>query len=370
MVSKDVNILAILVNFESATLTLDAVQSVLNSAFSGLIRLVVVDNSEREDEAVWLRTHLPPSVELVVNPSNVGFGRACNQVFEKDQSEAVLLINPDARVLPGCLKNLRKTLFSTRKTGAVGPQLFWDESLEYYFPPPCSPALLEFRALLSGGSAYGIGTILNILWRRYAIRTRKSKNPVRVRNLSGGLVLLKRQAVLDAGGLFDPRFFLYYEDTDLFFRLRKSGYDLLMDPSAKAVHYYDQCGKDDQEKKRTFMLESMAVFYRKHPNFWNRPLLRAMLHALKPARKPVLHWTAPFSVPFTLKVPNGCRKQWLFEWSPNPDFMPAALRFGSGPNMAFGEKHWNMLAPGRYFGRMGGTKWFDRFFLRVTWEVK
>jgi GT2 family glycosyltransferase len=362
--------LAILVNYNSAQLTLAAIQSVLNSEFSGRLRVVVVDNSEQKNEAEQLRAHLPPSVELVVNPSNVGFGRACNQVFENDESEAVLLINPDARVLPGCLKSLQKTLFFTCKTAAVGPRLFWDESLEYYFPPPCSPVLLEIRDLFSGRNSYGIGRLLDKLWRRYAIRTWKLNHSIKVRNLSGGLVLLKRQAVLDAGGLFDPRFFLYFEDTDLFIRLRKAGYNLLLDPFARAVHYYDQCGKEDLKKKRTLMLESMSIFFQKHPHGWKRSLARGAAGLMRPAKETHSLWRHRFKSPFSLRVPNNHRGQWLFEWSPNPNFMPAALRFGSAPKMEFSSKHWNMLTPGRYYGRMGRTKGFGECFYRITWEVE
>lgn len=362
--------LAILVNYNSAMLTLGAVQSVLNAEFSGRLRMVVVDNSGKEQEADQLRVHLPPSVELEVNVCNVGFGRACNQVFRNDQSEAVLLINPDARVLPGCLERLQKTLFSTDKTAAVAPQLFWDESLQYYFPPPCPPGLLEFQTLLSCRGGSKVSELLDVLWRRHAIRIWRSKDPLRLRNLSGGLVLLKRRAVHDAGGLFDPRFFLYFEDSDLFVRLRKAGYTLLLDPRARAAHYYDQCGKENPGKKRALMLESMALFFHKYPNIWKRYLVEAMARVPGSAQKMDSHWTDRFSSPFSLKVPDFRRRQWLFEWSPNPNFMPAALRFGSGPKMEFSRKHWNMLAPGQYYGRMGETKCFDRPFHRVTWEVK
>jgi len=365
----ELSTLAVLVNYNSATLTLGAVQSVLNAEFSGPLRMVVVDNSGQEKEAAQLRAHLPPSVELVVNTQNVGFGRACNQIFRNDQSEGVLLINPDARMLPGCQKRLQQTLFSTKRAAAVGPQLFWDESLEYYFPPPCPPGFLEFQPFFQcrGGSKFS--GLQDVLWRRYAIRVWRSETPLQVGNLSGGLVLLKRRAVQDAGGLFDPRFFLYYEDTDLFVRLRKAGYRLLLDPRARAVHYYDQCGKENPGRKRELMLESMALFFHKYPNIWKRSPAQAMARVLGPAREKCPPWTHRFSSPFSLKVPDCRFGQWLFEWSPNPKFMPAAMRFGSGPKMEFSRKHWDMLAPGRYYGRMGGIKGFNRYFHRITWEV-
>ena len=342
----------------------------MNADFSGPLRMVVVDNSERKTEAEQLRAQLPPSVELVVNPSNVGFGRACNQVFRNDRSEAVLLINPDARLLPGCLRTLQETLFSTRKAAAVGPELFWDESLLYYFPPPCSPFLLDFWTFFSNLGASKINRFLDVMWRRCAIRMWESKHPLRVRNLSGGLVLLKRQAVQDAGGLFDPRFFLYFEDTDLFIRLRKAGYNLLLDPRARAVHYYDQCGKENLGEKRALMRESKVRFFHKHPSIWKRFLPRVMPRFPGLSSEAHSLWAHRFKKPFSLSVPENWRGQWLFEWSPNPNFLPAALRFGSGPKMEFSRKYWDMLAPGRYYGRMGGTKGYDKFFCRITWEVE
>jgi len=63
-----------------------------------------------------------------------------------------------------------------------------------------------------------------------------------------------------------------------------------------------------------------------------------------------------FTSPFVLEVPEKLRKGWLFEWSPNPDFVPSAGRFGKGPCMDFPEDCWAMLAPGQYFGRLGSPK--------------
>mgnify|MGYP005641043535 CR=1 FL=1 len=78
----------------------------LDSESLGPIVVRVVDNSESPAEADRLRANLSPSVDLVVNAENEGFGRACDGAAESWKGEAILLINPDARVLPGCLKRL------------------------------------------------------------------------------------------------------------------------------------------------------------------------------------------------------------------------------------------------------------------------
>jgi len=127
--------LAIIVNYKVADLTLRAVQSVICSESQGPLKVVVVDNSEERIEAEKLYECLPAGVKLIVTPKNIGFGRACNMAFERFSGEYILLLNPDARLLPGCLIRLQKTLSSVEKVAAVAPQAFWDDGLTHFLPP-------------------------------------------------------------------------------------------------------------------------------------------------------------------------------------------------------------------------------------------
>ncbi len=362
--------LAIIVNYKSAPLTLQAVRSVTDSESLGPVSVAVVDNSESPEEAERLRRGLPTSVNLMVNAQNVGFGRACNRAAEPWRGEAILLINPDAKVLPGCLKRLQQTLFSCKAAAAVSPQIFWDEFLQYYFPPPCSPGLVEFQSSLGPQDGGYITRLLDVLWRRHAIRLWGSESPSRVRNLSGGLVLLKCACVREAGGLFDPRFFLYFEDTDLFLRLRRTGFDLLIEPRSRAIHYYDQCAREEQAKKRGLMLASMALFREKHGTTWKGGLARAISGFVPAVRDQNEIFPYRFSKPFTIEIPASMHEGWLFEWSPNRNFLPAAGRFGAGAQFEFSEERWDMLAKGQYYGRIGRLKGYGRRFLNMTWVVE
>ena len=364
--------LAIIVNYKSAALTQQAVQSVLDSSSLGPVQVVVVDNSEDNGEAERLRLNLPPAVGLLVSPENIGFGRACNVAFEQFEGEQILLINPDARLLPGCLIRLQQTLSSTEEAGAVSSHIFWDDKFKFYLPSSYPPPLFEFQALLDSlGPQSRINRLLSEMWRYHSVKVWRARKPVKVKNLSGGLVLLKREAVLKSGYLFDPRFFLYFEDTDLFIRLRAAGYSLVVEPRAKAIHYYDQCGQEDSERKRFLMAKSHKAFLEKHHKRL-RSLMAEVLALLKPAGLKARDYSVAndFTSPFVLDAPAQLYKGWLFEWSPNPTFIPSAVRFGEGPLIEFPEECWAMLAPGQYFARIGDPAVLGRFRTVISWVVE
>jgi GT2 family glycosyltransferase len=361
--------LAIIVNYKVAALALKAVESVLASDSDGMVQVAVVDNSEDEDEAERLRQGLPCGVLLLVNSENVGFGRACNRVVDRFPADRILLINPDARLLPGCLRRLQSTLSSREGVAAVSPRIFWDAGLRFLLPFSYPECILHVQALLDASNPQApVNRILSAAWRAYSIRIWRARRPVRVKNLSGALVLLDAAAVRKAGGLFDPRFFLYFEDTDLFLRLRQAGYSLLVEPRAGAIHHYDQCARENREWKRVCMMRSRQIFLEKH-----RPLRRLLIRSLaaraqRPA--PQLPITSDFTSHFSLKVPSRLQRGWLFEWSPTPTLIPSSAQFGAGPVMDFPEACWDMLAPGHYFGRIGAPRPFARTSRLLSWVVQ
>ncbi len=366
--------LCIIVNYKSAGLTIKAAQSVLDCAghngSTGPVHVVIVDNSADDKEAAALKNGLPPGVTLLVNPKNIGFGRACNLAFEHFEGDLILLINPDARLLPGALPQMQETLLSCKRVAAVSPKIYWDDGQRFLLPPACPPWV--FVALAgSCGDGVLLRRLLSCLWRRYSLRVWRSKKAVRVFGLSGGVALLKSEAVRRAGGLFDPAFFLYFEDADLFLRLRKAGYIFLAEPRAKAVHHYDQCGQEEWQWKRSLMEGSAKIFLEKHGKGLGLTLAKAVGRldgALFPDRSKIPE--IKFMSPFVLEVPVSLHEGWLFEWSPDPNFIPAAGRFGKGEFMDFPAECWAMLAPGRYFGRLCSPRGLGIATEEISWEVR
>jgi GT2 family glycosyltransferase len=363
--------LAIVVNYLASDLIEESVTSILGSPSLGPVQVVIVDNSQDSGESAKLHRIFSGrrEVELIVSGENMGFGRACNTVFDHYDGDMILLLNPDARLFDDCLVLLQKVLTSSANIGAVGPQVFWDDKRGFKLPPSYPPVLHWLQPMTSVGSPdSAINRIISAIWRGFAVKVWRASVPIRVQNLSGGNVLLKREAVLKAGGLFDPRFFLYYEDTDLFIRLRQSGYRLLVAPGATAIHYYDQCGQGNWSRKRRLMAESHRSFMKKHGNGWRLFPEKIAASFLRFSHQPsATRVMEIFDGPFVLNVPDDLKKKWLFEWSPNPDFVPAAGRFGEGPVMEFSQDCWRLLAPGTYYGRIGNPYFMGRTYSNWMW---
>lgn len=361
--------LAIIVNYKVAELAVKAAGSILKSESDGPLRVVIVDNSESEIEAERLKRLSPDGVHILVNQKNAGFGRASNIAFEKFPSDCVLLLNPDARLTPGCLEQLQRTLMRSEKTGAVGPLVFWDDHLQYYLPPSYPPFLhLLQPGLGSLGNKMHINAALSNALRRRALNVWRSRSPVRTSCLSGGHMMLKTDAVISAGGLFDEQFFMYFEDTDLCIRLKNAGYWMYVDPRAKVVHYFDQSARQNPETKSACMEASHRCFARKYQVKTLRRVNRLLQKMAGVSGDSA--FTPTFDSPFTVRVPDHMAREWLFEWSPHMDFIPSIGRLGKGPYLNFSEKCWEMLASGRYYGRIGGPGEWAMKYLTFSWVVK
>ncbi len=333
----------IIVNHFSAALVSRAVRSVLDQGVP--CEVIVVDNSVDGNEARRLKAGLPDTVQVMVNAVNTGFARACNQAYEQSSGDAILLLNPDAYLLSGALSILLAALQSEASTGAVGPKVFWDAGRQFLMPPSTFPSRVPV----------GPRGWRSRRFRAYALRYWQSEQPVCVPALSGGHVLLRRSALRAAGGLFDERFFLYWEDSDLMQRLRSAGYRLWMIPRALAVHEYTH-----SPEKGRLISAGWPAYEKKH--FQSNGLAR-WLQKLFPESGPA----APFPLlkpcdgKVTFFIPADWTRGWLLEVSPNPDFVPAIGQIGSGSQTSL---------PAHLRERFSGGVYYARLTPCVSWPVR
>ena len=262
-----------IVNYRSAHDTLGAIARLAQWPHG---RVWLVDNSAHEsdmhDESALLRQAVAtmPWVTLLNPGANLGFGRACNLAFEQSDAEFFLLLNPDARIAQQDLMRMLQYMQGNPSLGAVSPRLFWNAQRSFMLPAafPQSPWYSLALALATRARPLARWAAKRGLQR--AMRQMASQAPFEVGFLAGAVMLLRRSAVLSAGGLFDPDYFMFFEDTDLSLRLRRAGHALALVPAASAVHEYRH-----RASKGPLMAHSQLQFFRKQHPFFFQAVRRA-----------------------------------------------------------------------------------------------
>lgn len=219
-----------ILTYHSRDLLKALLESILSVPWEHSYEIVVVDNNSADD-AVSMVEKLWPSVRLVKNPVNRGVAPARNQILRMSECEFVIILDVDTVVHPGSLDTLVNTMKAHPEAGIAGPKLVYgDGRLQHSCRPFPSPLNIAIE-----------GTFL----RDWFPRSRFVKGytledwdhgDLREVDWMYGAALIIRKSVLDRVGLFDEGFFYLYEDIDLCFRVRKSGFKILYDPRAVVTH--------------------------------------------------------------------------------------------------------------------------------------
>jgi N-acetylglucosaminyl-diphospho-decaprenol L-rhamnosyltransferase len=229
--------------------------------------VVLVDNSPGDGAAKAIHARYP-SITVVTNRENVGFGRACNQVIRASASPYVLLLNPDTEVRPGALDTLLHTLAAHPRVAAVGPRLVYPDGRYQHSAfrlPGLAQALFGFFPLVP----------LDSRWNgRYGVP--RSTRPRRVEHLLGACLLIRREA-LQAVGPLDERFFMYFEETDWCARALRAGWELWQVPAAVVVHHSGGTTRHVAEEMSLQFHRSQAYYYRKHQGAVGLAALKAIV---------------------------------------------------------------------------------------------
>jgi GT2 family glycosyltransferase len=174
---------------------------------------VVVDNASRDDTKNYCLSR--DEVTLVSSDTNLGFGSGVNLGLEKCHTTYALIINPDAILNANNLAKLITAAKRHPKAGLIGPKILDEKgSIERSH----DKALHRRRGL-----------------------TRKRTDPhpegdTSVEFISGAVFLIRTSLIKEVGG-FDDRFFLFYEDDDLSWRVFQAGHPNLFVPASQARHF-------------------------------------------------------------------------------------------------------------------------------------
>lgn len=195
------------------------------------VEIIVVDGASFDGCGEMLAREFP-AVQFIQSPDNVGFARANNLGARSAKGEFLLLLNPDTEFTHDTIRIMLEGLQSLPQAGALGCRL------------------LNADGTLQTTSVMPFPTILNQLldsehlrmkfrhWRMWGMSALYADPPVpaEVEALSGACILIRRKVFEQVGG-FSEQFFMYSEDLDLGYKIKRAGHPAYYYPGTTLIHY-------------------------------------------------------------------------------------------------------------------------------------
>ena len=257
----------IIISFNTLELTRKCLASVRLLSAAPL-EVIVVDNASSDGSAGMVKSEFP-EVRLIENEANAGFARANNQAMGIATGEFVWLLNSDTEAAPDSLGQALEYFERFPEAAAVIPQLVYPDggyqSVGGYFPTPANVFLYFFP----------LHNLLPAAWRKklklIAIYPQEiPAEGLELEYLTGAALIIRKEA-LDRAGLLAEEYFMYFEETDLCYRLRKNGYRLIAAKTDPVMHVYGGSFRGKLDGRRIKMFEdSLQLFARKNIFGWKR----------------------------------------------------------------------------------------------------
>lgn len=238
---------------QALTTLKDSVQGISNEVF-------VVDNASSDDSVSMIKKK-HPWVKLIENSENVGFARANNQALRISSGKNILLLNPDTVLRKNTLKTMLKFHDEHPDAGISGCKVLNpDGTLQLAcrrgFP---TPGVAFFKMV-------GLSNIFpkSKTFGAYNLTYLDPNKLTEVDAVSGSFMMIRKEA-LKMAGLMDEDFFMYGEDLDICYRVKKAGWKVYYVPYTEIIHFKGESTKTVPSMKSiNNFYKAMHIFVEKH----------------------------------------------------------------------------------------------------------
>jgi GT2 family glycosyltransferase len=249
----------VIVNYNTFQLTSNCINSILNTTLDVSYEIILVDNNSSDGSVEKLKIEFP-EIKIISNSENIGFGRANNIGVSKANGKFVFLLNSDTILHNNALKIFLDFFKenSNSKIGVVGSLLLNEDGS---VGKSSSNLPTVFSVLL--------GSCKGLLYRFFLSRNSGFKqnvefdrnNCIQVGQILGADMFMLRTTYDEVNG-FDPRFFMYFEETDMQKRLSKIGFSNFLIKGPKITHLEGRSSGSIRKYKMYY--RSMWLYFKKH----------------------------------------------------------------------------------------------------------
>ena len=263
----------IIVNYNTKELTKNCIDSIFAQTSGVTFEVILVDNASTDGSVELFKKD--GRICFVESGCNLGFGKANNLGFQYAEGKYLFLLNSDTILLNNAIK-----LFF-EKMESVGPEvgcmgcLLQDSNRQYVHSYAELPKVSNMLGALIWKQFFSFLGFAE--WKMDAIENRKPDSSFFQVEYVTGADLFMRRRIIEKCGLFDPDFFMYYEDSELQWRYTKQGSLSYIYDAPQIVHLEGHSSKKGSSKKRLIVFDGMLKYMSKTQNRWKVLVLRLLL---------------------------------------------------------------------------------------------
>ncbi len=237
---------------------LKCIRSIKKNRPSFSFEIIIIDNASTDGTIGMIQKHFS-EIKLIINHDNRGFAAANNQGLKISQGEYILFLNPDTILHPKSLDILVEFMDTNEDVGACGPKLLnADGSTQNSVR--CFPS---FRGALHRHTAFKFLGIFKGQYKKWVMHDFNNDKQIDIDQVMGAALMIKK-SIIEKVGIMDERFFMYYEEVDLCYRIKQAGWRIIFKPEAVITHLGGGSSGQIPVSKRIMAMTSLIKFFKKH----------------------------------------------------------------------------------------------------------
>jgi GT2 family glycosyltransferase len=248
----------VILNYNVKFFLENCIKSVIESAKGFNYEIIVADNNSSDGSKEYIEQRFP-DVKYIFNNENLGFAKGNNVALRVAKGRYILILNPDTLLKSDTLKNCINYMDSSERYDMISckvvtPDGKIDPNCHRSFPTPWN-SLTHITKISK--------IFKNRLFSSYNMLYADDNSTFDTDVISGSFMLFRRK-ILDDGIYMPEEYFMYGEDIDFCFQIKRRGYKIGYLPIAECIHYRGQSTKNVKLSMKSHFYRSMNIFIEKN----------------------------------------------------------------------------------------------------------